>query len=481
MTNTSEKEKQLQNRNQLLIEYDRICTDGHAPYIKVKKDGHDKKVRSVNDGIISLDHRDNHIRGIELTGGRAHWYPLFMILDFDTQNLKVPVETAVNGFIDHTGLKKDQYVLSGSTSYYEKKNCHLYIRPEYNNKPATFNQNYSRLKYYAMEYGAELYPQRYKKVIDPCSPYQPILDCNSFLPSETNWIKMIDQYKNIKPFDLSTIEQQGTFSLEYKSNKKTFKKGGYYPKTEYMQNLIKHGLQHLGTRHRSILNMACYYSVNENVLPEQARRLIKKWIKNKHNGMSKDINTGKITEDGIQYEVSRAVDWAYSHYMRNNIHPHRVHNIGYGIAQSHLDFIAEVFPGDLVNQKRLLKLLSFYNPRSHWEYVYIHFNEWFNIVGSNNYKKFQEMLLNKGIISCNNIYIPGVQSKGFKIEGIPQNKDYISFDNRNIVDYDQIMKMQSIDYLKNKLKWNRKAIYRLKSKKESTVKLDDIMPVYGTN
>ncbi|KKK99278.1 hypothetical protein LCGC14_2634350, partial [marine sediment metagenome] len=446
-----------QINNQLLIEYDKFCnrtTDSYSPYIIIKKSIEGKEVYTRARGKIDLDQREKHLTGIEMTGGRGKWYPVFMIFDVDTQNIKMSKGAIVDRLKEDLNLKDYQYEIIGSLSHKDKGNFHVYIRPEIDGQTRTLRNNLRILKPVSDKLNIELYPQSWRKVCDPFSPYQPLLDKESLEPLQHDFKKMIEIFNNIEPVNLSGLIQQQEFKFKIKPAQ-----GIYYPKHQEINELIKHGLQGPGTRHITILNMASYYSVSENVLPTSAGRLIWKWIKNKHNGQSKDIQSGKLSDIQLKYEIEKAVDWAYTYYMRNDVRPNPVHNIGYGIAQKHIDFIAEVFPGDLVNQKRLFKLLCYYNPRSHWPYVFIHRDKWIEFVNRDRYKDFQRALIGKGILSQpDRFYRPGSQAMRYKIHGIKQDKGYIVYDHRNMNDFNDLMAIQPVEYLKSKLKLNRQNI-----------------------
>jgi len=477
---TSQQKQFNQNQNTTfnLIEYDNFCNsfiDGYAPYIKIKKNpGLPKQVSTCKYGQITLNQRIKHLTGQEMTGGRGKWYPVFMIFDIDTQNLTQSPESVVEGIKSDLNLKDNQYVLSGSLSYNEKRNAHLYIRPEINNKTRCLKRDRYKLLPIADKYKVELYPQAWRKICEPCSPYQPIID-DSLKVIQSDWTKMIKEYNSIEPVDLSGISQ---LDFDFNIDDKKYKPVSnniYIPIKDKTEQLIKYGLQNKGTRHFAIVDLACYYSVSKNVLPSQAQRMIFKWIKAKHNGQSKSINAG-MNDIELKNEIASAVQWAYTKYMRIESTPTPVHNLGYGIAQSHIDFIASIFPADIVNQNRLFKLLCFYNPRGHWNYVNIHNKIWYQIAGRQ-YKHFQILLKYKGILSepKHNIYIPGYQAKQFHLQGIKQDKNFIAYDDRNLTNFHQVMQGQSTEYLKTRLRLSRKAVYRIKQYRFKDITLNDFI------
>jgi hypothetical protein len=464
---TNQNQKDLKSYNDFCLK----TTDNYAPYILIKKEpGELKKVYTHNRGRVSLKQRQDHLEGIRMTGGRAKWYPVFMIFDIDKSNMKISGEQTVDYIREQLHLKDYQFEVSGSLSYQDKGHFHIYVRPEWKNQPTYLKKNQSHLLPIAKKIGAELYPQSWRKVCDPFSPFQPRLDKETLAPLKHDWKKLIEIYSGIEPVDLSSINGQEEFEFNYNTQP------AYFPEQEEIDNLINNGLQEYGTRHNSILKLACFYSVSENVLPQQAKRLIWKWIFDKHNYMSKDIATGKMTWQQIRNEIDKAVDWSYKKYMRTNNKPNPVHNLGYGIAQSHLDLIADIFPGQISNQKKLFKLISFYAPRSHWKYVFIHWSVWHWIAGDR-YKDFQRLLLDKRIMELPvrnpDLYIIGRQSKRFKLH-IPVDNNFIAYNKRNISNYNNVMAIQDPGYLKNKLKLSRKNVFDIKHSVTKTVGIIDV-------
>ncbi len=466
------------NYNPNLKEYDNFCqqtTDSYAPFILIKKIPGQKKTESekqvytIKKGRVSLQQRQGHLDGKLMTGGRSKWYPVFMIFDIDKSNMKLSAAEAVDYVQDQLHMKDYNFEINGSLSFRDKGHFHIYIRPEWNNQPTYLKKNRDFLLPIAKKIGAELYPQSWRKVCDPFSPFQPRLDKETLEPLQHDWKQLIEIYNSIEPIDLSTINGQEEFSFNYNAQ------AAYFPDQQEIGQLIKKGLQQYGTRHKSILKLACFYSISENVLPEQAKRLIWKWIINKHNDQSKDISSGAMSWDAVSKEITKAVDWAYKKYMRTNNKPSPVHNLGYGIAQSHLDFISDVFPRQISNQKKLFKLICFYAPRGHWKYVFIHSDIWQAIAGSK-YKNFQRLLLQRGIMTLPeknpDFYIIGQQSKRFQLH-IPADKNYIAYNQRNLSAFNDVMAIQEPEYLKNKLKLDPRTIYNIKKSE----KVSDIIDV----
>lgn len=446
-----------------LQEYDKLfCGDGYAPYIKIKKQGSDKKVITINKGKITLDKRKKHLQGIDMTGTRAKWYPVWSIFDFDLSG--DDRKTKLKELKKELNILENEFEINGSMRFEEKEHFHFVIRPEIFNKTTYLSKQRAILKPIADKLDLELYPQANKKVSDPFSPYQPLLNKETLQPITNEWLKCMEVYKKIEPFNLGKAEKQGNLDLKYTKDlykKKSGTKQLHIPLKAKCEELIENGLQAFSTRHKAILDLSCYYSLS-NITPGQAIYKIRNWLHKKNNGKSHTVNNNKWND--IEYDIKKIVKWAYSKYVRYDILPNEVHNIGYGIAQSHLDLIAGYFPGDVVNQRRMFNLLCYYNPRSHWDYVFIHRDIWFDIVSSN-YKQFQNLLIKKGILKTINSYEIGKFSKRFKLIGLKPDKNYISYNARNLNSFEEVVNLQDIGYLKRRFKWSRMAINRLKCNK----------------
>ena len=63
-------------------------------------------------------------------------------------------------------------------------------------------------------------------------------------------------------------------------------------------------------------------------------------------------------------EIDEITPWVYETYGRRKVYPDTTHNIEGWITPKDMRFIGEVFPGSVVNQRRLFKLISYYRPRS---------------------------------------------------------------------------------------------------------------------
>jgi hypothetical protein len=199
--------------------------------------------------------------------------------------------------------------------------------------------------------------------------------------------------------------------------------------------LWKEGLQGAGTRHRACWTLAVWFWRN-NFAPKEAERKIEAWLRTKHNGFSKTVNTGGWRT--AEADIRRQVQWIWGNFR---VYPDRVHNAEAAVTAGDLRFVCEMFPGDVVSQKRLVNLIAYYRPRRRWEWVYIPAWVWLEVGDTHAYIKFRERLESVGLLESIHAYrhVPGrpdlSYSKKFRLH-LPESHDApLENDDRHVVEY----------------------------------------------
>jgi len=226
-------------------------------------------------------------------------------------------------------------------------------------------------------------------------------------------------------------------------------------------DLWKYGLPGPGTRHNSSLTLATYF-YRLNYTPEETLQKVNTWLRIKHNGCSENINRDRWWF--VNRETEEIVDWVYEHYMGGQVYPDSTHNIEGGyITPDDMKFIGEIFHGDLVNIRRLFKLILYYRPRSRWEWVYVPARIWKMIAHESNYTEFQRILKEKRLIKTNSSYLVGSYSKKFKLTLPRTSQEFIAYDGRAVQNFKNVS-LASFGNRKNTksaLGLNKMTMYRL--------------------
>jgi hypothetical protein len=205
-----------------------------------------------------------------------------------------------------------------------------------------------------------------------------------------------------------------------------------------LEELERYGLEAPRTRHDAQFQMVLLWWLR-NASPEDAYRETLKWLKTRHHEQSLTVNAGDWRE--IERELLAQVAAVYERMVRWNRYPNQPHNWETGVTKADLAWIVTVFPGDVVNQKRLFKLVCYYRPKRHHQWVYIPWWVWQEIASGSGYQEFRAVLEAKGILESVHSYrhIEGhpelSYSKKFRLHLPATNEDPIQLEGRNADDY----------------------------------------------
>jgi len=371
----------------------------------------------------------SHLEGKYWIGSRAAWYPKLAYVDLDA-----PKDSDIDNVIEALGLKVGQYVIMASPSYRVDGSVHIAYGVEYNGKKPTRRLAEKILRPKIESLGAEFYPQKNKPFRLPLGKDQYLIDEEDGAELNLDWRQALNELEKLEPLDLKTLPHQPDLPL------KTFDVGRWSRLLEAAE-LWKHGLPGPGTRHDSTLTLAKWY-YRRNVDIDLARHSLKRWLHAKHNGCSKEIVSGNWRT--VLKDVDQCVTWAYESYGQKYLLPDNVANSLEGwVVKEDLDFCAKVFPGKIRLQRKLLKLVAYYRPRQHHDMVYIPSRKWKEIARKQEYKKFQGLLYDKGLLKTNGTYLIGAYSKAFKL-AVPKANQYqrIEEDGRTITNFNQIVRIR---------------------------------------
>ena len=417
------------------LEYKQTCVrDFSAPYaIQWPGKSWSTRYKPVSDPLIST-----HLAGNKYwLATKAPWYPLGIGVDTDH-----PDQRSLERIVTALGILEGQYLVCTSPSYGDTGNFHLLALVLYKGKPATKKLIHAILGDRVKQAGAELYPQTRKKFRLPFGRDQYILDVqDDFLicaPLEYNWREAFRWLSGLEPFDLESVPhtRHKQLALDLKPVGEASWKVEHWSLRQEAQDLFEHGLVGPGMRHKSCCILAIYfYRSNWDISDTRAK--VKWWIKKKHNGFSKEVNRENWKE--VERDVDDIVRWTYQKYGGAGLYPDSTHNMEGWITPQDMRFIGEVFPGDLVNQRRLFELIRYYRPRSIHPWVFIPRWRWFEIANDRHYLAFRANLENRGLLESDHTYKVGKFPKRFQLH-LPAGTilDRIEEDHRAVHDFAEV-------------------------------------------
>jgi hypothetical protein len=246
--------------------------------------------------------------------------------------------------------------------------------------------------------------------------------------SNLTWQEELHHLLKLDPVPIEQLPRQQL--LAFPNEKNTENPKTWKPRGEVAQ-LRNEGLQAHSTRHE-----AQYILLNDlwrsNFQPQDAAHFLTKWIRNHHNGFSKDAAAGRW--QSINAEIDRQVKWIWA--RPQTLLPDTPHSLNLALTKADLQFAAELFKGDAVRQKQFIKLASYIRPRQHHEWIFIPRHVWSdNVASKDTYKKLIADLESKGILESINSYRVGHYSRRFKLKLPATSEEPLSFDERNITEF----------------------------------------------
>ncbi len=377
------------------------------------------KYKPISDPLIHA-----HLQQQYWLGTKAPWYPLFFNLDIDKPQLKT-LDTIFSR-LDSFGIGEHSRALMTTPSYAKHGNFRIYLKLEYADRLPTWKLGNEAL---SNAFGdlCEVYPQKRRKDRLPCGRSQDLI-VDDVVLSNLTWQEELHHLLKLDPVPIEQLPRQRLLEFPEESNAEQPK--AWTPRGEVAQ-LRNEGLQAHSTRHEAqfcILNDLW----RSNFQPGDAAFCVKKWIRNHHNGFSKDAAAGRWK--AINDEIDRQVKWIWA--RPQTLLPDTPHSLNLALTKSDLDFAAEIFKGDAVKQKQLINLISYVRPRQRHQWIFIPRHVWSdNVASKDTYKKFIAEIEGKGLLESINSYRVGHYSKRFKLKLPKTNEQPISIDGRNITDF----------------------------------------------
>lgn len=372
----------------------------HNPYIIQQEHGLPWTTvnKCISDNVIS-----DHLQGTLWAGVRAPWYITWGILDIDN-----PKNNTIQNVIEHLQMRESEYMLITSPSFFEDDSVHILIKPVYHQ--ALTAKRYHKIFSEILQgefSGIEIFPDITRGVRLPFGKNQLMIDCYGF-PIHNSWQERLYWFLKLDPFDISRLEKKaGYLSSNISSMFPTRSRN----EQKESQALYHNGLQRFGTRHNATLSVA-YFLLRRGNSQDETRQLMRNWIREHHNGFSQEVNRGNFRL--IDKEIDDAIEWNWNRYTKPTVLGNKDNE--FLVCECDIPFIGECFPGDVVNQKRLFKLIGFARPRQHFEDINCSQKTWIKIAGRNNYLSFIRKLEDEGIISRSTGYRVGVNSKSIRIK-----------------------------------------------------------------
>ena len=285
-----------------------------------------------------------HLNGQYYVGVLGKWYPRYAILDIDNRRREEAEEI-------RESLKLD----SSNSMLMESENpdsYHILFSPTYNNKPPTIRLLNEIIKPYAIDKGIEVYPQANKVIRLPFGHKQYNLDFE-YIHLDT-WSKKLYWFNKLDDLDLRNIPyQQLTLDLNIQPDN-SLKTSTYYEGKFLYQN----GLKEKNSRYPSQYKVLHFLYMQHNYTVESAIEITWQWIRNKHNGYSDKVNSGKWRT--IKAEIERQAKWIYSNYELRHFYPNEIHNIYKGyITKADIEDIFYFAKGNIPKAKFLFNPVSY--------------------------------------------------------------------------------------------------------------------------
>lgn len=384
--------------------------------------------KNISDPLIQA-----HLAQHEWLGAKACWYPIFFNLDIDSPT---PERIAqIEERLDRFGIGSRKHALVTTPSYQERGNFRVYIRVEHNERPVTWRRGYEAM---TGAFGdlAEVYPQKRRKDRLPCGRDQHPIDFDGRVYSGLSWEERAAHLFRIEATPLDNFPRQPFLFNPHDNTERAAPTGD-------AAELLIHGLQAHGTRHTAqlqVLNLLW----RTNWQPQDAAQHVKRWLRAKHNGFSKEVSAGRW--DFLHKEIDRQVGLVWS---RQRL-PDSPNNLTAAIHKADLIRAATVFPGDAVRQKQFINLTAFARPRhQHHPWLFISRRLWEEEVASSRTAGgFIAELESKGLLETKRHYLPGEFSRRYKLKLPKTNDTPIISDERNATNYYEALRFGFNDDLR---------------------------------
>lgn len=381
--------------------------------------------KKLSDKVIKA-----HLNCAYWIGTTAAWYPSFYSLDIDNPTPK-QLERIYERF-DRHGIRESQRLAMTTPSYEKYGNQRIYLRLEYKGKIPTWRLGHAALWNLGGRL-CEVYPQQKRKDRLPCGANQDILTEDGIRLTHLDWQTEMHFLQKLDAVAVETLPMQPEL-FEQPQHERDEPQAWRLRKD--VRELYESGLQSFGTRHEAqwILLEDLWRT---NYFQAEAVRIVKRWIRRKHNGFSRSAN--KNQWQAIDEEIQRQAVWIWA---RPRQLPDAPHNLQGQITRPDLEWITKLFPGDAVKQKQLFKLASYCRARKQHEWIYISKQIWANdIAHETTYRKLQQELEGRGVMRSVNQYKKGEYSHRYKLDLPQTDEPPLMRDERNVDGYFEALQM----------------------------------------
>ncbi|VBB08458.1 Hypothetical protein LUCI_3730 [Lucifera butyrica] len=387
-------ESESNSNSAIPAEYLSYFVQRHPKYA-VKQPGKTWKTKnkSLADPAIKA-----HLRGQYAVATVAPWYPSFGVIDIDD----APIDK-VAYIREAIGLNEANSMVCRSENL---NSYHVYFRPVYNDKPPTVRLLNDVFTPWAARRAVEIYPKAAKCFRLPFSPADtPMYNHGGLTTVEEKlyWFNKLDEYELAEaPTDQQTVLPFQIEPLRVYAN--TYKRGLDY---------LEHGLDSPSSRHEAQF-CVLYALWRMNIDIQDAMVMCFRWIRTKHNGLSKEI---KRNPARVQKEIMRQAERIWNDYDLARVYPDAIHNLHHGyLTKPDIEAIIRICEGNLPRMKFLGELVRYINPRQEREAVNVHTDRLISWSSYTNYRRFLDELSGKGIIERSGSYQVGKAAKTIKLK-----------------------------------------------------------------
>ncbi|MBA7650122.1 hypothetical protein ES703_57923 [subsurface metagenome] len=355
------------------------------------------------------------------------WYTHIAFIDNDD-----PLYTPHDRILETLNFFNSEYYRMSSPGYFKSGKEHSIFKPQYKHNDTTKKLFWDTMSPYVKSTGAELFPRGNRLFRVPNGRDQNILDENGnpldLSPEEFMfWIDKLDYYE---------ISEKITYQTSMLSNLYPDTSDPLRCTTSWVDARIfeKHGLQSMGSRHDACIYYAMYCYNHLNIPPEKTKHRLRRLLRKKHHGYSKEINKGNWLF--VDKEIEETVDWVYINFTGSYL-PNSTHNFKHGLATPEdVKGAVEIYRGDWINIKRTIELFQYSRMRQFFPWIYIPVSIWDKVASHQYYIDYQNDLLKKGTITdVRTDYLAGHYSKSYRIKQPRSFSSPITNDKRAVTDH----------------------------------------------
>ncbi|NIZ41583.1 hypothetical protein PVA45_08660 (plasmid) [Entomospira entomophila] len=290
-----------------------------------------------------------HVSHKKTIGTLSRWYPSFGVIDIDDNNIAF-----MESIRKSMNLNDSNSLVQASES---ENSYHVYFKPVSKGKPVTIN--YYKNAMHWLEPFCEIYPQENRFIRLPFDKSsRGVLDASG-LPRKVDFREGLTRLKGLAPYELPSIDYYSD-SAPLESLYGNMDKLALVRSKQEGAILWQEGLQAPSSRLDSTKKVILFLWSN-NIPLEQAKQEVRKWLKNKHNGFSKDF---KNHPRKTYTQGDSLVEWIYHHYRRLHTLPDSTHNLDNGfLTPALLHKAIDLSKGNLPLLRFSTKLLAYASTR----------------------------------------------------------------------------------------------------------------------